>query len=249
MGPRGGRTPSAPSQEMTVTASIHWPWLPIQNSQDQARERTFNLLQSNPISTFRASLERVPEGSNRGQPQLFHSTRARSNADFLRDPQTTAPCSPHSAAHTPHPTYFLSVPRSPAFAGPPLKLHTPLGGSQGREGSQGVWPFVILPSVLLVGPNPFQRPRDSGALRPETIPDPRGGIVLSVSNVFGRGCANSVTGVSGPPKPSPAGLDSLSLENPFSHHPRAAGALGWMEGRESRLPGRTDRLWLRGPPT
>lgn len=78
-------------------------------------------------------------------------------------------------------------------------------------------------------------PRDSRALSPETVPGER---LFNVSKVFWRGCVNSVTGVSGPPKPSPAGWDSFSLENPFSHHPGAAGALAGGKAARRRLPKR-----------
>lgn len=76
---------------------------------------------------------------------------------------------------------------------------------------------------------------------------------MHVSNVTAcRGCANSVTKVSGPPKPSPAGSNSFSLGNAFSHHLRAAGPMqsGWVPAAGPQLPGRKRTVWCqRGPPT
>jgi len=115
-----------------------------------------------------------------------------------------------------------------------LKVRRPLRGSQGREGSQGVW--SLSPVCHSHGHSTHSTPpRDSRALSPETVPGER---LFNVSKVFWRGCVNSVTGVSGPPKPSPAGWDSFSLENPFSHHPGAAGALAGGKAARRRLPKR-----------
>lgn len=151
---------------------------------------------------------------------------------------------PHWAVLTPqlgtHPTPYLlpKCSQEPCFCQSVLKAtHTPLRGSQGREGSEEAWLSVTTPSVCVAHGSLPPIPRLLEI--PRGGPEPRdalwGVTVFDVSNVFWRGCVNSVTGVSGPPKRSPAGSNTFSLENLFSHHPRTAAALGWLKGSKTTV--------------
>lgn len=169
--PVGGRIHPAPSHTVAVLPqrqqySIHWPfWPPIPNSQDQGSQRTSDLPQSHPNSTFRTSLERMPGGSNREQPPTFPLTQGEEQWELPQRSQARS--TNHWAVLAPqlgtHPTPYLlpKCSQEPCFfASLFLKLHThtPLRGSQGREGSEEAWLSVTTPSVcvLLMGPfHPF----------------------------------------------------------------------------------------------
>lgn len=136
MGPHGGKNSSSPftyggspSPETTVQPpSTGLSGLPSQTLKIRAAKGPLTFPRAIPTPLSEPPWRGCREEATESSLQLFHSHRARSSGNFLRDlkrdPQTTGLCSPHSSAHTPHRTYFLSVPRSPAFASLFLKLHT-----------------------------------------------------------------------------------------------------------------------------